>query len=54
MIGDWLGPLRLEIDVDSISELAEDRALLWRQVNDADFLSRAEKRAQLGFTGESE
>ena len=54
MIGDWLGPLKLEIDLDVISELAEDRALLWRQVNEADFLSRAEKRAQLGFSGEGE
>jgi HK97 family phage portal protein len=49
LLGDWLGETRIEIDLDKITELAEDRALLWQQVNAADFLSRAEKRAQLGF-----
>jgi HK97 family phage portal protein len=54
MLGEWLGDLRLEIDTDMISELAEDRALLWRQVTGADFLTRAEKRAQLGFAAEGD
>ena len=49
MIGDWMGPARLAIDLDRVSELAEDRALLWSQVSGADFLTRAEKREQLGF-----
>ncbi len=49
LLGDWLGPVELRIDKDEISELAEDRALLWRQVSGADFLTRAEKRRQLGF-----
>ncbi|HET9335122.1 MAG TPA: phage portal protein [Sphingomicrobium sp.] len=52
MLGDWLGPLRIRVDVDGISELAEDRALLWRQVNAAEFLTRDEKREQLGFEPE--
>ena len=52
MLGDWLGPVAIEIDQDKISELAEDRAMLWRQVNSADFLSREEKRKQLGFEPE--
>ena len=53
MLGDWLGPAKIEIDMDGISELAEDRALLWRQVSDADFLSRDEKRVQLGYQTEN-
>ena len=53
MLGDWVGPARIEIDMDGISELAEDRALLWRQVSEASFLSDAEKRVQLGFSATS-
>jgi HK97 family phage portal protein len=49
MLGDWLGPVELAIDVDAVSELAQDRARLWEQVRGADFLSRDEKRVQLGF-----
>jgi len=49
VLGDWLGPVELRVDKDEITELAEDRALLWRQVGAADFLTRAEKRDQLGF-----
>lgn len=49
MLSDWLGPVRIAIDTDKISELAEDRKLLWESVNSADFLSREEKREQLGF-----
>ena len=49
LLSDWFGPVELRIDKDEISELAEDRALLWRQVNAADFLTREEKRRQLGF-----
>jgi HK97 family phage portal protein len=54
MLSDWLGSVRLAADVDAISELAEDRARLWEQVRGADFLTRAEKRAQLGFSGDAE
>ena len=49
MLGDWLGPVRVAVDTDKISELAEDRAKLWESVGAAEFLSRGEKRAQLGF-----
>ena len=50
LLGDWMDqPVELRVDVDRITELAEDRALLWRQVGAADFLTRAEKRDQLGF-----
>ena len=50
MLGDWLGPVKLAVDTDQISELAEDRAKLWEQVGAASFLSDAEKRDMLGFT----
>ena len=49
MLSDWIGPVRLAVDTDQISELAEDRAKLWEQVGAAQFLSDAEKRAMLGF-----
>ncbi len=49
MLSDWLGPVRIAVDTDRISELAEDRAKLWESVGAADFLSREEKREQLGF-----
>ena len=54
MLGDWLGPVRIAVDTDKISELAEDRARLWQQVGAAEFLSRAEKREQIGFGPEEE
>jgi len=49
MLSDWLGPVTLTVDTDQISELAEDRALLWQQVAAAGFLSDSEKRDMLGF-----
>ncbi len=49
MLSDWLGPVRLEVDCDNLTELAEDRSKLWEQVGAATFLSEAEKRTQLGF-----
>ena len=52
MLGDWMGPVRLDVDTDKLTELAEDRAKLWEQVGAATFLSEAEKRAQLGFEAE--
>ncbi len=54
MLGDWLGPVRIGVDTDTISELAEDRARLWESVGAADFLSRDEKRDQLGFAAEAD
>jgi HK97 family phage portal protein len=49
MLGDWLGPVKLTVDTDQLTELAEDRAKLWEQVGAAAFLSDAEKRDMLGF-----
>ncbi|HEX6218750.1 MAG TPA: phage portal protein [Sphingomicrobium sp.] len=49
MLGDWLGPVKLAVDTDQLTELSEDRAKLWEQVNGASFLSDAEKREMLGF-----
>ena len=49
LLADWAGPVGLAVDVDRISELAEDRARLWAQVEAATFLSDDEKRAMLGF-----
>jgi phage portal protein BeeE len=49
MLSDWMGPVKLRVDEDQISELAEDRAKLWAQVEAASFLSDAEKRDMLGF-----
>jgi phage portal protein BeeE len=49
MLGDWLGEVKLAVDTDQISELADDRAKLWEQVGAAGFLSDSEKREMLGF-----
>jgi phage portal protein BeeE len=46
MLSDWLGPVRLAVDVDAISELAEDRARLWERLSAADF---QEKSSRLGL-----
>lgn len=54
MLSDWLGPVRLAVDTDQITELAEDRSKLWEQVAAATFLSEAEKREMLGFRAERE
>jgi HK97 family phage portal protein len=45
----WWPGLRLRLDVDQLTALAEDRERLWAQVTEADFLSREEKREMLGF-----
>ena len=52
MLSDWLGDVRLAVDTDQISELADDRAQLWQQVGAAGFLSDVEKREMLGFQAE--
>jgi HK97 family phage portal protein len=46
---DWVGAVRLAVDTDAISELAEDRERLWQMVSQADFISADEKRELLGF-----
>jgi HK97 family phage portal protein len=45
----WWPGLKLALDVDQVTALAEDRERLWAQVTSADFLSREEKREMLGF-----
>jgi HK97 family phage portal protein len=50
-LASWWPGMRLEVDLDRISALAEERERLWRQVSAADFLSDAEKREMLGFEG---
>jgi phage portal protein BeeE len=50
MLSDWLGPVRLTVDTDQISEIADDRATLWEAVSAANFLSDEEKRDMLGFS----
>jgi HK97 family phage portal protein len=52
MLGDWLGPVKLSVDTDQLSELADDRAKLWEVVGAAAFLSDEEKREMLGFAAE--
>jgi HK97 family phage portal protein len=52
MLGDWLGPVKLSVDTDQLSELADDRAKLWEAVSAADFLSDVEKRDMLGFAND--
>ncbi len=48
-LADWFRGATLEVDMDRISALSEDRERLWSQVSAADFLSNAEKRAMLGL-----
>jgi HK97 family phage portal protein len=48
----WWPGLRLRLDIDQVTALAEDRERLWAQVTAADFLTREEKRAMLGIARE--
>ncbi len=45
----YLPDATIGIDIDRITELAEDRERMWAQIGAADFLSRDEKRALLGL-----
>ncbi|MDJ0979492.1 MAG: phage portal protein [Erythrobacter sp.] len=45
----WYHDASLGVDLDLVPALSEDRERLWKQVSDADFLSRNEKRRLLGF-----
>lgn len=53
-VGDWLGKVKLAVDIDQVSELSEDRERLWQQVEAASFLSRSEKREMLGFSAKED
>lgn len=44
----------ISVDLDQITALSEDRERLWKQVSDADFLTRNEKRELLGFAPDEE
>jgi len=48
-LASWWPGLKLEVDLDRISALAEERERLWRQTSAADFLTDDEKREMLGF-----
>ncbi|MEM1194793.1 MAG: phage portal protein [Pseudomonadota bacterium] len=50
----WFADAELKIDLDLVPALSEDRERLWKQVSDADFLTREEKRQLLGFPTTSE
>ena len=41
--------LRLDIDLDAVEALSNERDALWERVGKADFLSREEKREAVGF-----
>ena len=42
--------LQLWYDLDSISALTNKREIEWRKINNADFLTRNEKREAFGYT----
>ncbi len=48
----WFDNASVAIDLDLVPALSEDRERLWKQVSEADFLSRDEKRELLGFPPE--
>jgi len=50
----WYPDAKLAVDLDRVPALSEDREKLWRQVSDADFLTRDEKRSLLGFPAQAE
>ncbi|HEY6916899.1 MAG TPA: phage portal protein, partial [Allosphingosinicella sp.] len=45
----WWPGVKLDVDLDLVTALAEDRERLWAQVSAADFLTANEKREMLGF-----
>lgn len=48
-LASWWPGVKLAVDVDQVTALAEDRERLWSAISDADFLTAAEKREMLGF-----
>ena len=47
--GAWGGDARLAPDLDAMPGLAVEREALWSRVSKADFITRAEKRAAVGY-----
>jgi HK97 family phage portal protein len=48
----WFPDSEIAVDLDRITALSEDRERLWKQVSDAEFLTRSEKRQMLGLPAE--
>ena len=53
-LADWYPGAALDVAIDRMPALSEDRERLWSSVTAADFLTREEKRAMLGLTPEEE
>jgi HK97 family phage portal protein len=53
-LGGWFPDGWLRIDPDGVPALSEDRERLWASVTAADFITRAEKRAMVGFGDEGD
>ena len=53
-LADWYPGAALDVAIDRVPALSEDRERLWSSVTAADFLTREEKRAMLGLTPEEE
>lgn len=49
-LADWFPKARLEIDLDRVPALVEDRERLWRMVSAATFISDEEKRTMVGWS----
>jgi phage portal protein BeeE len=45
----WFDGARIAVDLDGVPALSEDRERLWGIASGADFLSREEKRAMVGY-----
>ena len=50
----WGGRARLEPDLDAVPGLAVEREALWSRVSGADFITRAEKRAAVGYAADDD
>ncbi len=48
----WFPDVDIAVDLDRVPALSEDRERLWKQVSEADFLTREEKRQLIGFPAE--
>jgi len=53
-LADELPDLRLQVDLNQVPALVEERGMLWDRIAAADFLSRDEKRAMLGLEAEAQ
>jgi HK97 family phage portal protein len=49
-LSQWFGDAMLEVDMDMVPALVEDRERLWRMVAAADFVTRDEKRQMVGWS----